>query len=116
MTLDGLMTIAMADQYTEEGRQLIEDARRYQVGEISQATGLQKQSDGSWAPPKNAQKAGSKGSQRSSDTKQKSRIDLWLEEDLSSLSDKDLIERNETLHDLGKSAKGDDFKKLYHQA
>jgi len=52
MTLDNMMTMAKADRYTEDGRQQIEDARRYKAGEISEKTGLQKQPDGSWAPPK----------------------------------------------------------------
>lgn len=53
MTLDNLMNMATADRYTEDGRQQIEDARRtYKPGEISEKTGLQKQNDGTWAPPK----------------------------------------------------------------
>lgn len=52
MTLDNIMKMAKADRYTDEGKKEIQDAKRYKAGEISEATGLQKQTDGSWAPPK----------------------------------------------------------------
>lgn len=66
MSLENIFTMIKADRYTEDGceklnkaREEIEDARRtYKPGEISEKTGLQKQSNGTWAPPK---KGGTQG-------------------------------------------------------
>ena len=60
MALKNLFDMVKADRYTQDGREAIikaqeeetEDARRtYQIGEISEATGLQKTAQG-WKPPK----------------------------------------------------------------
>ena len=60
MALKNLFDMVKADKYTADGREAIikaqeaatEDARRtYQIGEISEATGLQKTANG-WKPPK----------------------------------------------------------------
>lgn len=60
MALKDIFTMVKADRYTQDGREQIikaqkaetEDARRtYQIGEISEATGLQKTAQG-WKPPK----------------------------------------------------------------
>ena len=60
MALKNLFDMAKADKYTADGRETLikaqeaetEDARRtYQIGEISEATGLQKTAQG-WKPPK----------------------------------------------------------------
>lgn len=40
------------------------------------------------------------------------RMEQWLNESPSKLSDKDLMRKNETLHSLGNSAKGEDFKRI----
>ncbi len=63
MSLENIFTMIKADRYTEDGceelnkaKKEIEDARRfYKPGEISEKTGLQKQSNGTWAPPKETQ-------------------------------------------------------------
>lgn len=39
-------------------------------------------------------------------------MDKWLREDPAKLSDKELMEKNETLHDLAKNTTGENFKKL----
>lgn len=59
MALKDLLKAADADRYTQDGRDELNAAlqadvedRTYKTGEISQKTGLQKQPDGSWAPPK----------------------------------------------------------------
>lgn len=65
MSLENIFTMIKADRYTEDGceelnkaKKEIEDARKfYKPGEISEKTGLQKQPDGGWAPPKGAQQA-----------------------------------------------------------
>lgn len=61
MALKDIFTMIKADRYTADGKDELNKAleadvkdKTYQVGEISQKTGLQKQGDGSWAPPKNA--------------------------------------------------------------
>lgn len=73
MSLENIFAMIKADRYTEDGceelnkaKKEIEDARRtYKPGEISEKTGLQKQSDGGWAPPKGAQQAaGTKQAER----------------------------------------------------
>ena len=59
-SIKNIFEMAKADKYTADGREEIikaqkaetQDARRYKTGEISESTGLQKQPDGSWAPPK----------------------------------------------------------------
>lgn len=56
MDLKNLFEMQKADKYTQDGRDAVIKAqtedRVYQPGEISQNTGMQKQPDGSWAPPK----------------------------------------------------------------
>ena len=55
MELKSVFEIVKADRYSKEGCEKIAaeiEDKRYKTGEISQATGLQKQPDGSWAPPK----------------------------------------------------------------
>lgn len=62
MELKDVFTIVKADRYSDAGRAEIEDARRtYKPGEISEKTGLQKQSNGTWAPPKKGGNAALKG-------------------------------------------------------
>lgn len=55
MSLKNIFEMTKADRYTQDGRdeiaKLAEDVK-YKTGDISQKTGLQKQPDGSWAPPK----------------------------------------------------------------
>ena len=57
MELKNIFEMAKTDRYTQDGRdelaklQETEDVT-YKTGDISQKTGLQKQPDGSWAPPK----------------------------------------------------------------
>lgn len=50
-TIEELYRVTKTDRYTQDA---------YQVGEISRKTGLQKQSDGTWAPPKNGAPKGAK--------------------------------------------------------
>ena len=67
MALKNLFDMVKADRYTQDGREAIikaqeaetEDATRrtYQIGEISQATGLQKTANG-WVKPKNGKQPG----------------------------------------------------------
>ena len=56
MALKDLLKAADADRYTQDGRDKLNEALaedvRYKTGDISQKTGLQKQPDGRWAPPK----------------------------------------------------------------
>jgi hypothetical protein len=58
MGLKNIFKMTKTDRYTQDGRaelaklQETEDVK-YKTGDISQKTGLQKQPDGSWAPPKN---------------------------------------------------------------
>lgn len=57
MALKDILKMTKVDRYTQDGRdelaklQETEDVK-YKTGDISQKTGLQKQPDGSWAPPK----------------------------------------------------------------
>ena len=57
MELKNIFKMTKTDRYTQDGRdelaklQETEDVK-YKTGDISQKTGLQKQPDGSWAPPK----------------------------------------------------------------
>lgn len=57
MELKNIFKMTKTDRYTQDGRDQIaklqetEDVK-YKTGDISQKTGLQKQPDGSWAPPK----------------------------------------------------------------
>ena len=58
MTISNLYEMAKADRYTADGREAIAKAREadvedkaYQIGEISQKTGLQKTAEG-WVTPK----------------------------------------------------------------
>lgn len=60
MGLKSVFDIIKADRYSQAGCKEIEDARRYKTGEISEATGMQKQPDGSWAPPKKEAKQSAK--------------------------------------------------------
>ena len=69
MALKNLFDMVKADRYTADGREEIikaqeaetEDATRrtYQIGEISQSTGLQKTANG-WVKPKNGKQPGAK--------------------------------------------------------
>lgn len=67
-SINNIFEMVKADRYTADGREEIikaqeaetQDARRYKTGEISEATGLQKQPDGSWAPPKKGAQVGAK--------------------------------------------------------
>lgn len=63
MALKDLLNMTKTDRYTQDGRDKINELQAkvtedvtYKPGDISQKTGLQKQPDGSWAPPKNAGK------------------------------------------------------------
>lgn len=58
MALKDLFTMAKADRYTQDGREELMEARKaetedrtYNIGEISEKTGLQKTANG-WRPPK----------------------------------------------------------------
>ena len=68
MALKDIFTMVKADRYTADGREElnkardadVEDARRtYQIGEISEATGLQKTAQG-WVKPKSGKAPGAK--------------------------------------------------------
>ena len=57
MELKNIFKMTKADRYTQDGRDQIAKLQEtedvtYKTGDISQKTGLQKQPDGSWAPPK----------------------------------------------------------------
>jgi len=61
MAIKDIFKMIKADRYTQDGREELIKAQeavtedvRYKPGDISKATGLQKQPDGSWAPVKNA--------------------------------------------------------------
>ena len=61
MAIKDILKAIKADRYTQDGREELIKAQeaitediRYKPGDISKATGLQKQPDGSWAPVKNA--------------------------------------------------------------
>lgn len=71
MEIKDVFTIVKADRYTDAGRAEIDDARRtYKPGEISETIGLQKQSNGTWAPPKKGgSAAGATDPQRSAESK-----------------------------------------------
>lgn len=65
MALKDIFTMVKADRYTADGREELNKAREadvedrtYQIGEISQKTGLQKTANG-WVKPKNGKVAGS---------------------------------------------------------
>ena len=77
MALKDLFEMTKADRYTADGCEELnkareaatEDARRtYKIGEISQATGLQKTANG-WVKPKSGKAAGAKSESKSSSTK-----------------------------------------------
>jgi hypothetical protein len=77
MAIKDLMKATKADRYTADGRDELNKAlkadvedRTYKTGEISQKTGLQKQPDGSWAPPK---KDGNPGAKSGEETLKPSR-------------------------------------------
>lgn len=64
MAINDLWEMAKADRYTADGREAIAKAREadvedriYQIGEISQKTGLQKTAEG-WVKPKSGNSAG----------------------------------------------------------
>lgn len=64
MAINNLWEMVKADHYTAEGREVIAKAREadvedriYQIGEISQKTGLQKTAEG-WVKPKSGNSAG----------------------------------------------------------
>lgn len=66
MALKNLFEMAKADRYTADGREAIIKAQEeetedkvYQIGEISQKTGLQKTANG-WVKPKNGKQPGAK--------------------------------------------------------
>ena len=65
MELKNIFEMTKTDRYTQDGRdelaklQETEDVK-YKTGDISQKTGLQKQPDGSWAPPKEGGKPAAK--------------------------------------------------------
>lgn len=65
MELKNIFKMTKTDRYTQDGRdelaklQETEDVK-YKTGDISQKTGLQKQPDGSWAPPKKGGKPAEK--------------------------------------------------------
>ena len=57
MELKNIFKMTKTDRYTQDGRDEIAKLQEtedvtYKTGDISQKTGLQKQPDGSWAPPK----------------------------------------------------------------
>ena len=57
MELKNIFKMTKTDRYTQDGRDQIAKLQEtedvtYKTGDISQKTGLQKQPDGSWAPPK----------------------------------------------------------------
>lgn len=64
MALKDLLKATTYDRYTQDGRDKLNEALaedvRYKTGDISQKTGLQKQPDGSWAPPKKGGNPGAK--------------------------------------------------------
>ncbi len=64
MAISNLWEMVKADRYTADGREAIAKAREadvedrtYQIGEISQKTGLQKTAEG-WVKPKSGNSAG----------------------------------------------------------
>lgn len=66
MALKDIFTMVKADRYTADGCEVLNKAReadvedrRYNVGEISEKTGLQKTANG-WVKPKNGKAAGAK--------------------------------------------------------
>ncbi len=75
MELKSVFDIIKADRYSEDGCKEIEDARHYKVGEISEATGMQKQPDGSWAPPKNGTKQSEKSETKKPSKEVQKKID-----------------------------------------
>lgn len=77
MAIKDLMKATETDRYTADGRDELNKAlkadvedRTYKTGEISEKTGLQKQPDGSWAPPK---KGGNPGAKSGEETLKPSR-------------------------------------------
>ena len=87
MALKDILTMMKADRYTADGREEvikarnaeIEDARKtYQIGEISQTTGLQKTANG-WRPVKKSAAAGAKTGPGKSPAEQK-KIDYQVTE------------------------------------
>ena len=114
MALKDLLKAADADRYTQDGRDELNAAlqadvedRTYKTGEISQKTGLQKQPDGSWAPPKKGKAAGAKTGEEKSPKEQYSqaiarRDELMGKKNLSEQEVKELQETNGTIQKLYK--------------
>lgn len=74
MEIKNLFEMAKADKYTADGRAEIADARKtYQVGEISQATGLQKTANG-WVKAKQGAGKSSAGTGESAEAHKKAAI------------------------------------------
>ena len=78
MAIKDLMKAAKADRYTQDGRDQLNAAlqadvedRTYKTGEISEKTGLQKQPDGSWAPPKKGKLGSGTGKKETGNKEQK---------------------------------------------
>lgn len=58
MGIKSIFSMLKADRYMQDGRDKLAEDKIYQTGQISEKTGLQKQPDGSWKPPKgNASKS-----------------------------------------------------------
>lgn len=75
MALKNLFDMVKADRYTADGREAIIKAQEeetedkvYQIGEISQKTGLQKTANG-WVKPKNGKQPGAKKEESKADPK-----------------------------------------------
>ena len=75
MALENLFEMVKADRYTQDGREAIIKAQEketedkvYNIGDISQKTGLQKTANG-WVKPKNGKQAGAKAETKSSSIK-----------------------------------------------
>lgn len=86
-TIEELYKAAKTDRYTQDA---------YQVGEISRKTGLQKQSDGTWAPPKNGQ--GISQSANKADHPKRRDSDILSNRDYTE-SNKAYAERSRQLHE-----------------
>ena len=77
MAISNLWEMAKADRYTADGREAIAKAREadvedrtYQIGEISQKTGLQKTAEG-WVKPKSGNSAGGAKKEENMETSKK---------------------------------------------
>lgn len=81
MAISNLWEIVKADRYTADGREAIAKAREadvedrtYQIGEISQKTGLQKTAEG-WVKPKSGNSAGGAKKEKASENKKKNSLE-----------------------------------------